>query len=168
MSKKPTKKELEKELDNLNKKLEEVQSELKILREEKLRLLAEIQNLHKRYEKEIEESRKNERRKVILEIAELIDLSFTALESATKSSDENAAKGFRMIKEELEKKLCSLGIEIRDPKGEKFDYRFHHAVSTRETEDEEGTVVDVLKRCIVFDGEVLRPALVVVSKKQEQ
>lgn len=167
MPKKPTKKELERELENLNKKLEEAILEQKNLREEKIRLLAEIQNLHKRYEREIEETRKSERKKVVLEIAELLDLSFHALESVTKSSDEHAAKGFRMIKEELERKLNSLGIEIKDPIGEKFDYRFHHAVSTKETEEEEGTVVDVIKRCIVFNGEVIRPALVVVSKKQK-
>lgn len=148
--------------------VETLNEELNKLREEKLRLLAEIQNLHKRYSKEIEDAKVSERKKVILEIAEIIDLTLTAFDSAENSQDENLAQGMKMIKEELMKRLKNLGVEIQNPVGEKFDYRLHHALSVKETEQEDETVVEVVKRGIVYRGEVLRPSLVIVSKKIEK
>lgn len=160
MTKKKTKKELEQELIQLKEECEK-------LKEEKLRLLADIQNLHKRLEREKEEARKAERRGFILQIADLLDLSLQALEHAAGMADEANAKGFMMIKDELEKRLKALGVEIHFPLGEKFDYKFHHVVSAVDSDKDEGTILEVIKRGILFEGEVLRPALVVVSKKQK-
>lgn len=167
MAKKKLKKEIEKELHSALEKIKELEAEVEILKEDKLRLLAEIQNLHKRYEREIVEARKSERKKVVLEIAELIDLTMTAIDTVSKSQDKNLVAGFEMIRSELEKKLRNLGVEIQNPVGEKFDYRYHHAVSVKEDEESNDTILEVIRRGIVFEGEVLRPSLVVVSKKKE-
>jgi molecular chaperone GrpE len=165
MPKKDRKKELELKLETMEKECEELKKQLEDCHNEKLRLLAEIQNLHKRYARELEEARKSERRKLILEIAELLDLSFSAIRSLSTNPNESIASGFRMIGEELEKRLRKLGIEFSYPEGEKFDYRIHHAVSVKESDVEEGTILEVIRSAIIFEGEVLRPALVVVAKK---
>lgn len=167
MAKKKLKKEIEQELHSALEKIKQFEAEVENLKEDKLRLLAEIQNLHKRYEREIVEARKSERKKVVLEIAEIIDLTMTAIDTVSKSQDKNLVAGFEMIRSELEKKLRNLGVEIQNPVGEKFDYRYHHAVSVKEDEKSNDTILEVIRRGIVFEGEVLRPSLVVVSKKKE-
>ncbi len=166
-SRKATKKDLENQIEKMKIQLEGMEAELKEKEEKNLRLLAEIQNLHKRYEKEIETARKKEKQKVILEIASLIDLLLSALDSLIQEQDEKVAEGFKMLKDELEKALSGVGVTIEKPVGEKFDFSRHHAVGTKETKDQdEGTIVDVLKCGIVCDGEVLRPSLVVVAKNE--
>mgnify|MGYP000119369094 CR=1 FL=1 len=168
MSRRLTKKELEAKLDELKKKYDELRQELDDCKNEKLRLLAEIQNLYKRHEREIEEVKRNDRKKFILEIAEVLDLSLSAIRSLATNSNESVASGFKMIGEELEKKLKKLGVEFLFPEGEKFDYRYHHAVSAKEADVEEGTILEVIRSAIVYNGEVLRPALVVVARKNNE
>lgn len=165
MSRRLTKKELEAQLNELKKRCDELKQDLEDCKNEKLRLLAEIQNLYKRHEREIEEIKKSEKKKVILEIAEILDLSLSAIRSLATNPNESVASGFKMIGEELEKKLKKLGVEFLFPEGEKFDYRYHHAVSAREADVEEGTILEVIRSAIVFEGEVLRPAMVVVARK---
>lgn len=155
-----TKKELMEEIENLNEEIAQ-------LKEEKLRLLAEIQNLHKRYEREIEEARKSERKVVVQKIAEVIDLIFTAIDGIAATADEAVSTGFQMIAEELKKKLSQLEITVERPLGKKFDVRFHHAVGVNEVEDvEDDTIVEVLRSGIYYAGEVIRPALVIVAKRK--
>jgi molecular chaperone GrpE len=155
-----TKKEIIEELQRLNEEIDH-------LKDEKLRLLAEIQNLHKRYEREIEEARKSERKAVVQKIAEVIDLIFTAIDGITATADEAVSTGFKMISEELKKKLGQLDITVERPLGKKFDVRYHHAVGVNEVEDvEDDTIVEVLRSGIYYAGEVIRPALVIVARRK--
>lgn len=157
MSKK-TKKELEKEI-------KEMEEKIKKLEEEKLRALAEVQNLQKRFEREKEMYRKEGIKTALLKIADVLDLTLAALDDAARNlNDESYSKGFQLLSEQLSKSLNELGVVLERPVGEKFDFRKHHAVGTVETEEhEEGTIVEVLKCGIVFEDEVIRPSLVRVA-----
>ena len=61
---------------------------------------------------------------------------------------------------------------IRDrfnPVGEPFDFRLHEALTTVVKDDiEPHTIVDVIQAGYLLEGELLRPAKVVVSKKEEK
>lgn len=156
-----TKSELMEELEKKNQELEQ-------LKEEKLRLLAEIQNLHKRYEREIEEARKSERKEVIKRIAEVIDVMLNAVDEISKSADEVVASGFKMISDELYKKLGQLNITIDKPVGKKFDIKYHFAVGVKESDEhDDDTIIEVLRSGIYLENEVLRPAMVVVAKNKK-
>ena len=63
----------------------------------------------------------------------------------------------------------SLKIEKFVPEGEQFDFRFHEALTTVENEGvEPNTIVDVIQSGYKLEGELLRPAKVVVSKSIEE
>ena len=58
------------------------------------------------------------------------------------------------------------GVESYDPAGEPFDPAWHEALSTRAAaqDTKPGTVLETLERGYRLDGQVLRPARVVVSE----
>lgn len=61
------------------------------------------------------------------------------------------------------------GIEEIDPMGESFDSNLHQAVVEREdNEKETGTIVEVLQTGYTIKSRLLRPAMVVISKKSDE
>jgi molecular chaperone GrpE len=69
-----------------------------------------------------------------------------------------------MVRDELHSRLESAGVESFDPTGEKFDPQVHEAISVKPEEGTEaGVVVETVEKGYRLDGQVLRPARVVVS-----
>jgi molecular chaperone GrpE len=89
------------------------------------------------------------------------------LERALKSAegDSELAKGVALVLNELEGTLQRAGVESYDPSGEPFDPTWHEALSTQPRDGtESGIVIETLERGYRLDGQVLRPARVVVSE----
>ena len=62
-----------------------------------------------------------------------------------------------------------MDVERFSPVGEQFDFRLHEAMTTIIKEDiEPHTIVDVIQAGYLLEGELLRPAKVVVSKKENK
>jgi molecular chaperone GrpE len=81
------------------------------------------------------------------------------------SAQEALARGVALVTRELRSALASAGVQAYDPVGERFDPAWHEALSTRAVEGTEpGIVVETLERGYRLDGQVLRPARVVVSE----
>lgn len=73
--------------------------------------------------------------------------------------------GVLLVFRGLREALARNGIEAVDPKGEKFDPQWHEALSTQPGDGAEpGTVVEVLQKGYRLDGQLIRPARVVVSE----
>ena len=69
-----------------------------------------------------------------------------------------------MVRDELRSRLEGAGVESFDPTGEKFDPQLHEALSTRPDEGTEpGVVLETVEKGYRLNGQVLRPARVVVS-----
>jgi molecular chaperone GrpE len=80
------------------------------------------------------------------------------------SAHEALARGVALVYGELTRTLERAGVESFDPLGERFDPALHEALSTRPADGEDaGVVVETLERGYRLDGQVLRPARVVVS-----
>ena len=74
-------------------------------------------------------------------------------------------EGVAMVRDELQGRLESVGVEAFDPTGEKFDPQLHEALSTRPDEGaESGVVLETIEKGYRLNGQVLRAAKVVVSK----
>ena len=71
-----------------------------------------------------------------------------------------------LVLRELRQTLQRAGVEAYDPAGELFDPAWHEALSTRAApqDTKPGTVLETLERGYRLDGQVLRPARVVVSE----
>ncbi len=77
---------------------------------------------------------------------------------------DGLAAGVEMVLRGLREALKRNGIEVVDPKGEKFDPNQHEALSTMPVEGTEaGTVVEVMQKGYRSDEQLIRPARVVVS-----
>jgi molecular chaperone GrpE len=80
-------------------------------------------------------------------------------------SEDGLSHGVLLVFRSLRDSLSRNGIEAVDPKGEKFDPTLHEALSTQPNEGAEpGTVVEVLQKGYRLDGQLIRPARVVVSE----
>jgi molecular chaperone GrpE len=81
------------------------------------------------------------------------------------SAHEALARGVALVHDELRTKLERAGVEAYDPVGERFDPQLHEALSTRPEEGADaGVVVETVEKGYRLDGQVLRPARVVVSE----
>jgi molecular chaperone GrpE len=81
------------------------------------------------------------------------------------SAHEALARGVALVHQELRGTLEGAGVEAYDPVGERFDPELHEALSTRAAEESDaGLVLETVEKGYRLDGQVLRPARVVVSE----
>ena len=94
-----------------------------------------------------------------------------SLEAANKLSNEPNLKtkdlvaGNNLLLKTTKEVFDKLNIEEIDPLGNSFDPEFHQAMATRESKDPENTVIEVMQKGYKLKTKLLRPALVIVSKK---
>ena len=79
--------------------------------------------------------------------------------------EDHLAEGVRLVREELVAVLARAGVESYSPAGEAFDPDWHEAMLTRP--GEAGQVLEVLEKGYRLNGQVLRPARVVVGAAEE-
>ncbi|MFH1162250.1 MAG: nucleotide exchange factor GrpE [Candidatus Jorgensenbacteria bacterium] len=102
-------------------------------------------------------------------VSELLSLfdSFD-LGLAAAKGDEEAKRGFYLIRGQLEDILKRRGLEtILAPPGAPFDPVRHEGVGEMTSEYPPGTVAEEVSRGYMFHGRVLRPARVKISKEQK-
>jgi molecular chaperone GrpE len=89
------------------------------------------------------------------------------LDHALKAAEghEDVVKGFALVRDEIVRALDRVGIQPFAPKGEVFDPNEHEAMAQQPSEDAEaGTVIEVYQQGYRINGQVLRPARVVVAQ----
>ena len=144
--------------------LEQVQN----AKDDLLRVQAEMQNLRRRTEQDIEKAHKYGQEKLSIELLAVMDNLERAQEAASNSEDE-AIKAIRAGVDLTVKGFADcfkkFNIETVDPLGEPFDPQLHQAMSMQEnTESEPNTVIAVMQKGYTLHGRVIRPAMVMVSK----
>ena len=150
---------------------ERLLNEITILKEEKLRLLAEMENLRKRFEREKIDLIKFGSINLIREILSPGDNLERALASIPKNeklsqSIKNLVEGLKMVQKEFSTVLEKNGVKKIDSINKKFDHNYHQAMMEIEKEDvAEGTVVQEIQPGYIMNDRLLRPAMVGVSKK---
>ena len=161
------KKESEKETN----KEEQLSNEITILKEEKLRLLAEMENLRKRFERDKIDLIKFSSINLIREILSPGDNLERALAAIPKDEKlpqpiKNLVEGLKMVQKEFSTILEKNGVKKIDSINKKFNHNYHQAMMEIEKEDVgEGTVVQEIQPGYIMHDRLLRPAMVGVSKK---
>jgi molecular chaperone GrpE len=153
--------------EEVGAELEELVAGLRSERDEYLdlarRAKADFENYKKRSAQQVTDAAKRAKGELARELLPVVDALERALESA--DSEEGLAKGVALVRDQLVGTLERAGVVAYDPVGERFDPSWHEALSTRAQQDaESGTVVETLDRGYRLDGQVLRPARVVVSE----
>lgn len=162
------------ETENLSeeKSSEEIlQNEIEQLRDEKLRLLAEMENLRKRVERDkidtIRYGSINLARD-ILSPDDNLTRALEALPQEEKNSDtvNNLIDGLKMVQKEFATILEKYGIKKIDALNSKFDHNFHQAMVEIENDEvEPGIVIQEMQSGYTMHDRLLRPSMVGVSKK---
>ena len=165
---------------NINKKesskinLKSLRNELKKAKENNLRYLAEIDNLTKRFDKEREDTFKYAVTEFANEIILVADNFVRVTESISliNKDDKDKVKplieGVDLIFKDFLKTLEKFEIKQIDCLGKKFDPNFHQAVSEEVNNGKEiGEIIKVVQTGYLIQDRLLRPASVVVAKKEE-
>jgi len=153
---------------------EKLKEEIKTLKEEKIRVLAEMENLRKRFDREKIDSIKYGSVNFARDILSPGDNLERALSAINKEEDhpesiKNLIEGLLMVKKELSSALEKNGITKIDTLNKKFNPNLHQAMMEIENNDlDEGTVVQEIQTGYMMHDRLLRPAMVGVSKKSKQ
>ena len=132
---------------------------------EVLRLRADMDNLRKRTERDIDNARKYALERFVdslLGVADSLDLGLKACMEATEV--EPLQKGTEILYNQFFQTMERYGVKAIDPKGEAFNPDLHQAISMIPGEGEPNTVLQVLQKGYQLNERILRPALVIVSQ----
>lgn len=132
-----------------------------------IRLKAEFENFRKRAERDKADARRWGKEEMLLQLISLMDVVSQAEAAAQKGSDlKSITSGLHMLYGEFKRLLKDEGIEEVPAEGRKFDPSMHEAVETVEEEGDDGRILSVLQRGYKFQGNLMRPARVRVSKQK--
>jgi len=132
-----------------------------------LYLRAEIENLKRLMEKEVERARVEASERLLLTLISIYEELERAYEGFMINSDQNQiVKGLELIVRETRRTLSDLGVDRMETVGRKFDPFIHEAVGFIERDDvEEETVVAEISRGYVYAGRLLKPPRVIVARR---
>lgn len=144
----------------------ELQAEVAKLKEDALRAQAEVQNVRRRAESDVEKAHKFSTEKFARELLNVVDNLDRAM---AMSPDDEVVKpfleGIEMTHKSFIDTLSKFKVEQINPEGHPFDPELHQAISMVEAPDAEpNTVLNVVQKGYTNHGRLLRPAMVVVSK----
>jgi molecular chaperone GrpE len=134
-----------------------------------LRKQAEFENYKKRIDRERGEFAQFASSELMKELLNSVDSCELALKNAAgeASGSENLLRGFELIYKQLLDTLSRFGLKPIEARGQPFDPNFHQAVSTKSADEvEENVVLEEMRKGYLLNGRLLRPAMVIVSKKE--
>jgi molecular chaperone GrpE len=127
------------------------------------RALADLDNMRKRYGRELARERASERSRLLGEWLPIVDNFERALEHAGADT-VSLLQGLRAVRDQAVSTLARQGFPRFEDVGQPFDPARHEAVSAVDDETPAGTVVGVVRPGYGTREEILRPAGVVVSR----
>lgn len=152
--------------------IEALKAENQDMRDKLLRTIAEMENLRKRTEREIADTRSYAIAGFARDMLTATDSLSRALmvlpAEARDSSDattRSLIEGIEMTEREMQRLLAKHGVKPIEAEGQKFDPHKHQAMfEVPDPSRPEGTVVQVVQAGFAIGDRVLRPAMVGVAK----
>ena len=145
-----------------------VMGRIKDEHEKVLRATADLENFKKRAQKERDELQRFGNEKILKDLLPVVDNFDRALEHSRAGGDiASLEKGVTMIRKLFEDALGKHGVKAFDSKGKPFDPNLHEAMQHVETDEmPPNHVANELLRGFMLNDRLVRPALVMVSKKK--
>ncbi|NAW68416.1 nucleotide exchange factor GrpE [Vibrio sp. V26_P1S5P106] len=143
------------------------EARVKEQQESVLRARADVENMRRRSEQEIDKARKYALGRFVEELLPVLD----NLERAIQAVDnENEAikpflEGVELTHKTFVDAVAKFGVTVINPEGEAFNPEYHQAMSIQESPDHQSnTVMFVMQKGYELNGRVVRPAMVMVAK----
>mgnify|MGYP001248972649 FL=1 len=161
------------QVKNINDDISKLNEEIENLKEEKLRTLAEMENLRKRFEKDKIDSIRYGNHNLardMLTLGDNLSRALDAISSDEKRSESfnNLIDGLKIVQKEFVMILEKHGVKKIESINKKFDHNYHQAMLEVETDEfNEGYVVQEIQSGFTLHDRLLRPSMVGVSKKPE-
>ena len=162
-------KKVNKKIEKLEKKIDELTAEKHDLFEQLQRVSADYANFQKRAPKQITDSVAYEKKAVLRSFLPSIDNFEHALSHAStangKEALDNLTKGIHMVFDHMLDALKAHGVKRIEALGQPFDPNLHEAMMRRsEPDKEDDTVLEVYQAGYMIGEQVLRPSKVIVNK----
>ena len=144
-----------------------LETQVEELKEALIRSQADLQNVRRRAERDVENAHKYAVEKFVKDLLAVLDSMDRALELAetTEGFDVAMLEGTQMTHKLLLDTAAKHGVEPINPVGEVFDPQEHQAMSMVESADHEpNTVMAVMQKGYKLEGRVIRAAMVMVTK----
>lgn len=156
--------------DELEKKYQLAQQDFENKDSQLKRLAADFDNFRRRQNLEKEDLAKYAYEKLFGDLLPVLDNFERALISSKDAKDlASIVSGIEMIQKQLLDVMSRHGLEIINALGNIFDPNFHEAVQQIvDDEKESETVINELQRGYILNGRIIRPSMVVVSKKSDE
>ncbi|WP_162046946.1 nucleotide exchange factor GrpE [Vibrio taketomensis] len=143
------------------------EAKLKEQQDSVLRAKAEVENMRRRTEQEIDKARKYALNKFAEELLPVIDNLERAIAAADAENEvvKPLLEGVELTHKTFAGAVAKFGLKEINPEGEAFNPEFHQAMSIQESPDHESnTVMFVMQKGYELNGRVIRPAMVMVAK----
>ncbi|GAD75466.1 protein GrpE [Vibrio azureus NBRC 104587] len=143
------------------------EAKVKEQQDDVLRAKAEVENMRRRTEQEIDKARKYALNKFAEELLPVIDNLERAIQAADAENEivKPILEGVELTHKTFVDVVAKFGLKEINPEGEVFNPEFHQAMSIQESPDHESnTVMFVMQKGYELNGRVLRPAMVMVAK----
>lgn len=148
--------------EEVQKKVDELESQLSEANDKYLRLYAEYDNYRKRTTREKTEAYGDATAKCISDILPVLDSFERAIDA--DCTDESFKNGMKMIYSNFVDVLKKIGVTEMEALGNEFDPNLHNAI--KQTEDEnfgENIVCEVFQKGYMYNDRVVRHAVVAVA-----
>lgn len=150
--------------------IERLEKENESLKESSLRAMADVENIKKRTEKEISDTRKYALSKFVESLVPIIENLYRSTEHINDEQKKEEVivkivEGIEMTQNDFIKLLEKQGVKRIMPKsGEDFDHNYHQAISTVSNDGAKAnTINNVIQAGYSINERLIRPALVVVN-----
>jgi len=154
--------------EDLPGRLAEAEERARLHREQYLRAVAELENVRKRAQRDVESAHRYGIEKLAQELLPVKDSLDLAVENAGRGDVASLVEGQRATGQLLAKAMERLNIAVLDPIGQPFDPAQHEAMLVQSSATAEpNSVLTVVQRGYTLNGRLLRPARVIVAKGPE-
>ena len=153
------------ELERLQLALAESEERAKSHWEQYLRAVADLDNVRKRAQRDIEAAHRYGLDKFAAELLPVKDSLELAVQNAPRADAKSLIEGQEATLKLLARALEKAGVTLIDPLGEPFDPARHEAMMAQESPSAEpNSVLQVVQPGYELNGRLLRPARVIVAK----
>lgn len=152
--------QLQKELEQANQKAQENWDKV-------LRIQAEMENLKRRTQKDLDDTRKYAVERFAKELITVVDSLELGLQAISGDSEEvkKFREGTELTLKQFESAFAKANIEPVNPLGQPFNPEHHQAMAMQPSaEVAPNSVLTVFQKGYLLNGRLLRPAMVIVAK----
>lgn len=149
----------------MQNEMSRLQDEVSLAKDQVLRAAAEVQNIKRRAQLDVEKAHKFALDKFVESLLPVVDSLELGLKNAADADDANTGmrEGMELTLKLMIDTLAKNGVEQLNPIGEPLDPNYHQAITMLPNPElEPNTVMDVVQKGYTLNGRCVRPAMVVV------